>query len=359
MRRISAKYARPGMTLGEDVHDVYGKLLINADTKLLDEHIQKLVFNGVGDVLLVDPCVDDVIINHIIHPEFETQAAQLLRQLVTEAQESKKIDPALIYDMKRPIYAMAKDLCGSAVGEPNVSGCFSMQDYSYVQPAKVAALSMLIGKKQGISMMKLPNIGLPALLMNIGYVMVPPGVLTKQGSLTDKEHWEVRKHPYYSSSMINKSGALEPEMIVSILQHHERWNGSGYPAGLKGEEISLVARIIGIVDLYFAMVSRRPYRKELKPHEAMEFIIALAGDQLDPELVKAFSEEVPIYPNGVTVRLSTNQVGIVCDSNIGTVGRPKVRILFDTDAAPMKKPYDMDLSYSGYRNTLITEVLGY
>ena len=347
------------MVLGKAVYDARGRMLLDAGTELTEDHIGKLVIYGVGEVLLEDPRVDDVIVKPTINPELEAQASQTLRQLITEAQMNKKIEPMLIEEAKRPVYAMAKALYPVSIGEPNAGGCFSLQDYNYVQPAKVAATSLIIGRKLGISMMKLAPLGIAALLMNIGYIMMPPGILEKQGSLTEEEHWECKKHPHHSASMVNETGKLGSDVIVPILQHHERWDGSGYPSGLKGNEVSLFARIIGIVDTYYAMVSERPYRKELLPHEAMDFIIDCAGELFDPELVKIFSEEVPIYPNGITVKLSTNEVGIVSDSNIGTVGRPTVRIIYDENTEPVKDPYDIDLRYSGYNDTLITEVLGY
>ncbi len=359
MRRISAKYAKVGMTLGKQVYDARGKLLFEEGTKLTDDALSTLNVYGVGEILLDDPRVYDVIVQPMIAPELEAQLSQALRQLVTETQASQTIEPILLEETKKPVFSVTRSLFPDVIGEPNAAGCMLLQDYNYIQPAKVVCMSLVMGKMLDYTMMNLAPLGLAALLMNIGYTKLPAGIIDKTGSLADEEFHEIKQHCYYGASMLNETGRLGPEVIKAVLQHHERWDGSGYPNGLKGKDISLFARIIAITDTFYALVSRRPHRSEMLPSDAVEFIMAFAGDLFDPELVQLFIRQVPIYPNGVTVKLNTKEVGIVSDANLGYIGRPKVRIIYNEKSEVVKSPYDIDLKENGQQNKVVVEVLGY
>jgi HD-GYP domain-containing protein (c-di-GMP phosphodiesterase class II) len=152
-----------------------------------------------------------------------------------------------------------------------------------------------------------------------------------------------------------KDAGLAKDAMLAIAQHHERWDGKGYPDGLKGHEISLYARILGIADTYISLRSRRPYRKALRPHEAIEFIIAYSSELFDPELVKIFARQIPQYPAGITVILSSGEGGVVSASNPGHVARPVVRVL-TVNGVPVREPYDLDLSDPEYQRKIIVEV---
>jgi HD-GYP domain-containing protein (c-di-GMP phosphodiesterase class II) len=146
---------------------------------------------------------------------------------------------------------------------------------------------------------------------------------------------------------------------MTILDHHERWDGSGYPRGLKGSDISSYTRIIAITDTYYALVSRRPHRQSYLPHEAIEFIMAYSGELFDPELVRLFTKLVPLYPTGIMVNLNTGESGIISNAKPGFIGRPVVRICSDKYLKELTKPYDMDLTESEHQHRLVTDVVEY
>ena len=148
-------------------------------------------------------------------------------------------------------------------------------------------------------------------------------------SLTAIETHEVHQHPQYGYQILNEYARVAPEITKIILEHHERWDGSGYPRGLKGSNISPYARILAITDTYYALVSRRPHRQSYLPHEAIEFIMAYSGELFDPEFVRLFTKLVPLYPTGVMVKLNTGEEGIIADAKPGFIGRPVVRICYD------------------------------
>ncbi|MCH8815341.1 MAG: HD domain-containing protein [Chloroflexi bacterium] len=203
--------------------------------------------------------------------------------------------------------------------------------------------------------------GNAAVLMNIGYLALPPGTLDvddfslTQGVATGENMQQIRKHPDEAVAMLANSG-LDVGVVRAIREHHERWNGSGYPHGRKGDEISLTGQIVAIADVYHSLVSARSDRPAYKPHEAIEFIVAYSGELFSPALAQVFARRIPQYPAGVGVKLNTGEVAIVSNPNVGHIARPTVRICAKEGKA-VKKPYDLDLSLAENMRILITEVL--
>ena len=178
-------------------------------------------------------------------------------------------------------------------------------------------------------------------------------------SLTAIETHEVHQHCQYGYQILNEYASVAPVITQTIFEHHERWDGSGYPRGLKGSDISPYARILAITDTYYALVSRRPHRQIYWPHEAIEFIMAYSGELFNPELARLFTKLVPLYPTGVMVKLNTGETGIISDPRPGFIGRPTVRICSDKHLEELAKPYDMDLTESEHQHRLVTDVVEY
>ena len=359
MRRISAKYARPEMVLSRAVYDSRGNVLLDQGTRLAESSITTMSVYGVREILVEDWRVEDVPVQPLIAPEIAAEATQALRQLLTESQGSTAIDGALLEPVEQSVYSMTRELYPEVFGEVNVAGCSSPDELRYTRPVKIAELSMLMGRRTGYRMTELASLGLAALLMDVGYILLPRELADTPEPLSDGERLEMQKHPEYGAQLMGQHRQLGPEVTEAILQHHETWEGSGYPGGLKGRDICLSARILRLADAYFELVSTGPHKRALMPHEAVEFVMAYSGDLFDPEMVQLFSRHVPLYPTGVTVKLNTGELCIVSDSKTGHIGRPVVRICYDSSLRPLERPYDIDLSEARYQNRLIVQVLDY
>jgi HD-GYP domain-containing protein (c-di-GMP phosphodiesterase class II) len=148
-------------------------------------------------------------------------------------------------------------------------------------------LAHALGESQGLPVSELDRLSLLAILHDIGKATISEDILTKSGKLTEKE-WEIiRNHPEVGSRITSASNEFA-SVSEEILSHHERWDGLGYPRGLKGESIPFLARIISIVDAYDVMIHDRPYRKTVSKEEALNEIERCAGTQFDPELAADF-----------------------------------------------------------------------
>ena len=279
------------MVLGKAICDSYGNSVLDQGIPLRPEDIDKLAIYSVREVLIEDWLVADVLVQPLIAPELEAQAIQALRQLLTESQGSPQIDDTLLEQVEEPVYAMVRELFPEVVGEVSAAGCSSAQEFRYVQPVKAAELALLMGRKAGLRMADLAGLGLATLLMDVGLIMLPEG-----------DPQATRRHPERGAAILSQCKRLGPDMVVTVLQHHERWDGSGYPRGLKSDAISLSARILAVADSYYELVSERPERHSFMPHEAVEFIMAYSGELFDPSLVRSFARQVPLYPTGVAVK---------------------------------------------------------
>ena len=160
---------------------------------------------------------------------------------------------------------------------------------TFQHSARVASISRLFGESCEIPSIELPRLELGALLHDIGKIGTPRNILMKPGKLTAEEWRVMREHPVIGYRMLAKLSDLQTEADL-VHAHHERFDGRGYPRGLRGEEIPLGARIFAIVDAFAAMTSDRPYRSARPPHAARDEIAKMAGTQFDPSLAGVFLE---------------------------------------------------------------------
>jgi HD-GYP domain-containing protein (c-di-GMP phosphodiesterase class II) len=155
--------------------------------------------------------------------------------------------------------------------------------------ARVAGLTVLLGQALGMDAEEMLHLRRGALLHDIGKMAIPDAILLKPGPLTEEE-WEVmRRHPVYGYELLSPIAYLRPALDIPHF-HHERWDGSGYPQGLKGEEIPLPARVFAVVDTWDALISNRPYRGKVSEERARQIIRDGAGTDFDPRIVKVFLE---------------------------------------------------------------------
>ena len=152
---------------------------------------------------------------------------------------------------------------------------------------RVTILTERLARAMGVEGVELINITRGALLHDIGKMAIPDGILLKPGKLTDAERALIQKHPVYAYDMLKRIEFLLPAIDIPYC-HHEKWDGTGYPRGLKGNEIPFAARIFPVIDVWDALVSDRPYRKGIPKNEVREHIKADSGRHFEPRVVEAF-----------------------------------------------------------------------
>ncbi|NOY09834.1 MAG: HD-GYP domain-containing protein [Spirochaetes bacterium] len=190
-------------------------------------------------------------------------------------------------------------------------------------------LSTVIGMTLKIISHRLIQIATGALLHDVGMLRVPSDILDKKDKLAPDELNQIRTHPIHSYRIITQQ-LKYPETIAAIaLQHHERWDGNGYPRKLHGNDILLSSRIVSVADAYEAMISERPYRNSMIGYSAMKAILSDNGRMFDPTIIKAFLNSMGIFPIGSIVQLNDSSIGRVIETHTAAPLRPRLELIID------------------------------
>jgi HD-GYP domain-containing protein (c-di-GMP phosphodiesterase class II) len=192
-----------------------------------------------------------------------------------------------------------------------------------------AILSAMIAQELLLPPHKVMQIITGALLHDIGMLRLPGEILSKRGGLSQEEVQVMHTHPVYAYRLILKELNYPDSVGFVVLQHHERWDGQGYPSGIAGENIDIGARILSVADAFEAMVSKKPYRNSMVGYEAMKALMSDNQSRFDPDVLKAFITIMGIYPIGSIVVLNDGAIARIMEVQSGTPLRPKVQILIN------------------------------
>lgn len=190
----------------------------------------------------------------------------------------------------------------------------------------VAILAIKVGLGLKMDTAGLTRLALSALVHDIGMMTIPEAVLAKAEPLTSQERMLIDQHPQQGFDLLMGCGSQYEWIAIIARQEHERWQGQGYPARLNRSEIHEYAQIIGLADVYDALISPRPYRKSLLPHHAVRELLVKGKVTFPSELLKIFVDQLSMYPLGTTVRLNTGEIGIVSKLNRQYPLRPELHI---------------------------------
>jgi len=204
-------------------------------------------------------------------------------------------------------------------------------------------ISAVIGNTMRLASHRLLQLATGALMHDVGMLKVEKGILEKQGKLSGEELTQIRTHPVMGYQIISKDMKYPEDIALVALQHHEHWDGRGYPRSLKGEDITLFSRVVTVADAYEAMVSERPYRNSMIGYSAMKNVLSDNGRHFDPQVLKAFLESMGVFPIGSIVQLNTSSIGRVSENHAEAPLRPKVELLIDEFGTQVEGTEILDL----------------
>lgn len=217
--------------------------------------------------------------------------------------------------------------------------------YSYDHSLDVAAHVMIFGRALGLGEDAVATLGMAGMLQDVGKLRLPERLLHKSGALTPTEYEIFRTHVDYSKQILAASPQASPLMLDIVGRHHERVDGSGYPAGLRGAAIGIMAEIAGICDVYCAMTRERTYGPAESSQSALDAIRAQRGIRFSESLVDQFVQCIGLYPVGTLVELNSGEVAVVVAQNRIRRLKPKVMILLGPDKQPNAYPQTVDMLY--------------
>ena len=191
---------------------------------------------------------------------------------------------------------------------------------------------------------QLDLLGMLGLLQDIGKTRVPEDVLTKEGKLSNAEMAVCKSHVGHSVDILKDTPGLPPDLPGLASLHHERFDGTGYPGGMKGQQIGLFGSIAGLVDCFDALTHPRPYGEALAPSNALNMLYNGRDTQFDRPLVEQFIQCIGIYPVGALVEMNSAEIGIVIAQNLVRRLQPRVMLVLDAKGAQKKPPLILDLA---------------
>jgi putative nucleotidyltransferase with HDIG domain len=303
--------AKSGQRLARTIYYPDGRVILQRGTALTGSYVQKLYALGLNKVFLEQEGFEDLEPEDLLDEKTKLQAVQATRKAFANT-ERKPLDAAQI---KTNVYNVLDSVQDAKDFLVSTMELWPAQDYLYAHSVNVCVLSLLLGKKLNYPERKLRDLGVGALLHDIGLAM--RGMVDQNGIKVENED-----HTWAGFEKIRSNRELSILSATVALQHHERLDGTGYPRGIS-DEIHEFSRIVSIADTYDSLTNVN----KLLPHEALEVITALSSKNiLDLNLVEELLKVIAIYPIGVPVQLNTGEKGVVIKQNPKIPSRPVVLV---------------------------------
>ncbi len=262
------------------------------------------------------------------------------RNLLHDVEKDKQLDlPA--------VRTAIKPMVRSIVRNPDayiwLTYLKGIDSYTYHHAISCSVWAVAFGRHLGLPAHMLNSLATGCLIFDIGKGRLPKSLLDSDMQLTQDEYEIIQKHVAYGLDIVKNQKGVDKDIIDMIRTHHERHNGGGYPAKLKNNGIPLFGRIAGLVDVYDAITSPRPFCKPVPTHEAIATLYEWRGVEFQTELIEQFIQVVGIYPVGSLVELSNQTVGVVIGQSEYFRLRPQIMVLLDENKKTLKEFYIVDL----------------
>ena len=370
IKRIDISKLKTGMSLANPVYaerDRRRVLLLTNNTLITNElQIKRLMNAGIQTVEIdTDRGIDTF--HTLLEQKRWEEIAQLAKSTgTTEAIISRHIDTfinSITTTVSKnitsrnviredPINALFKDIIYFI--EDHIDLLLALvrlktaSEYTFSHAVNTTILSISLANYIKLSYPDIKRLGLGAMLADLGMTSYPSRMIKRPSGLSKKELVEIKKHPLYTLQFLEKIGISDYLIETLIIQHHERYDGTGYPNGLQGDELHTISKLFSITDVYDAMTSTRPHRIGLPPHMVLAEILKMSGTLFDPQLAKIFIKHIGVFPVGSMVELTSGRFALVAGLNKSEPLKPPV-IIFST-----RKTYFSDTSNDRYSNISIS-----
>lgn len=327
MRKLPVNVAQDGMSLALPIYNSDGVPLVQKGNKLDRKIIHKLMSYGVKEVYVEDEDFSSEVIMDIVSQQVRVEAIKTLKDWIFNYNGNKLIKSV----GNSSLDTLIEKILGELTENPEKCVKFldirTLDNFTYAHSVNVCILSLITGISLGYSAEELYILGLAALLHDVGKSLLPTEIVNNDREFSDYQLAIMQKHPLLGYQLLLEDSKLNPIIAEIVYQHHERFDGSGYPRHLRADNILKSANIIGVADVFDALTNNRQYRKKYLPHEAMEYLYGAGNHLFDYEVIQAFVQLVALYPIGTTVLLSNGEEGIVVEIDPKISARPKVRII--------------------------------
>ncbi len=342
MRRIKIKHLKPNMVVARSVYYGNAHVLAQAGMVLTVDAIKRLDELGIASVYIREQYVPETVEPEDVIPEkVRLETIEMVKASFINLHDHLKLD---INRVASIVNSIIDELLASDDILVQLTDIRAFDDYLFAHSVNVCVLSIMTGITLHFDKARLTELGVGALLHDIGKTKIDSEILNKPDDLSRQEFDEIKRHTNYGFEMLRNYADLSLLSAHIAFQHHERWDGQGYPRGLRGESIHEYARIVAVADVYDALLADRPYRPSYTVNQALTILERMSGVYLDPNFVTALVSNIAIYPVGSLVEISTGYIGIVMEVNKVVPTRPVIRIIVDNTGRRLSRTHMIDLS---------------
>jgi HD-GYP domain-containing protein (c-di-GMP phosphodiesterase class II) len=342
MKKIPINILKPGMKFTKPVYVDEANLLVPEKVEIREKDLKRLERWNIdavlteGIVITKEAALKNTAdtMEAVMDEGGESSQKQLYKTCVAQTDRffgELKVNRSV---EKSEIDRVVARVLRSTVESPEEMLAFVLRDEKSEPSLGLSAvnttiLSVLVGATLKLDQLRLKTLATAALLHDVGMVKVPADIISKNTNLNTEEMKKMRTHPLYSYQIISKEMGYPEEIGMITLQHHERWDGKGYPRRLAEKKIAVEARIVSVADAFEAMVKEKPYRNSMIAYAAMRQLLNDNSRRFDSEVLKVFIKSIGIYPLGSFVLLNNGSIGRVIKVNENVPLRPAVRLLVD------------------------------
>lgn len=307
MQKTKTHELEPGMVLADDVGSIRsGAILISKGTVLNKKSIKKIYDQGIRYVYIYD---EDDMPSELEEDKLEMRyeiLADKLDNVFTDIKIGKKI---MLTEINNEVDSLIDEIIDNDNILARIRELEEKDDYTFNHSLNVSMLATMLGKWLGYSQKEIKQLAMAGLFHDIGKLKIDENIINKPGKLTDVEFETIKKHSIFGYNILKETVGISKNISLAVLQHHEREDGSGYPLGLKGNQIHEYAKIIAICDTYDAMTSNRVYKSKKSPFFAAEILRDEGFNILDPKMTRVFLDKIAGFYVGCTVLLSNGEEG--------------------------------------------------
>lgn len=346
MRLLPTKSIKPGMKLAKSIYNDKGRILLSSGIPITKRMISTLENLHVTYVYIEDSRTSDIHTPSMISEPVRKEAMETIVSTFNEMKDLTLSKKFMLDQSSKKFRELIQNIITDMKNNEEVASLLTdiyiHDNYVFTHSLNVTVYALSIGLKLGLSSKELETLGLGGIMHDIGKMLIPKEILHKPGKLTSEEFKMMKSHTTKGYDLLRNMHTIPMLVAHCAFQHHERLNGSGYPRGLKKDDIHLFGKILAVADVFDACTSHRVYRNAMLPHEGLEILYSGSDSLFDREIIEAFRKSVAIYPNGLTLELSDGSKGIVVGQNKDMTERPIVRII-EKDGDRLDTPFDVNL----------------
>ncbi len=346
MRKISVSNCEAGMILGKAIFFNGAAILLEAGVELTETYINRLINLGISEVYIDDEISKDIVVRDVVADETRREAIEFIKNTMNTYCSG---DTLYTIEVMKVVNKIIDDILSLDDIIVNLTDIKTCDNYTFLHSVNVCILSIITGVNLEMPYNELKDLGVGALLHDIGKVVIPSQILQKDSALTDEEYEVVKKHSIMGYNILKTMPQISEVSAMVALCHHERYDGKGYISGLKKDEIHVFSRIVAIADIFDALTSDRIYRKKISTNQAIDYLTVIAAPSLDSNILCCFTKIIPPFPIGTGVLLNNGEKGVVIGLNKYLPTRPVLRIVFNADGSKKPNFEEVDLSKENER----------